>query len=106
MGAPTIPRPAWLSLRAQRPGGKGGPDAQRAEKDALRLLRDGPCGVCLERDDAAGRWLAYFTHHSHGEPGVRTRLNAAMGFCPRHTRCLLEDIASLSWLLPQVYDVA
>ncbi|MGP3971893.1 hypothetical protein [Streptomyces sp. 6N223] len=78
---------------------------QRARRDALHLLADGLCAVCRERDDAARRWLGSFTNESNADPGVRARVRAAGGFCPAHTRRLLEDTAA-TWLLPRVHAEA
>ncbi|NGN64536.1 hypothetical protein G5C51_11555, partial [Streptomyces sp. A7024] len=89
--------PALVSKPARSP---------HAQRDAERLLAAGPCAVCTERDDAAHRWLRYFTHHSRAEARVQTRIRSSMGFCPPHTRHLLGDPASASWLLPQLYDLA
>ncbi|OPF77312.1 hypothetical protein VT50_0221265 [Streptomyces antioxidans] len=92
----------WPSARHSRATGQ---ERERAERDALHLLREGPCGVCRERDDATRRWLTYFAHESHTDQGVMARLGAAAGFCPAHTRHLLAD-TSASWLLPPVHDAA
>jgi hypothetical protein len=81
--------------------------AEAARRDALHLLagEEGLCGVCRERDDAAGRWLASFVGESRHDAGVRTRLRAAAGFCPAHTRHLLAEV-SASWLVPSVHAEA
>jgi hypothetical protein len=76
--------------------------AERAGRDALHLLAQGLCAICRERDDAAGRWLAYFVTESRVDAGVRARVRAAAGFCAAHTRHLLADTAAI-WLLPQVH---
>ncbi|MEV7205340.1 MULTISPECIES: hypothetical protein [unclassified Streptomyces] len=78
---------------------------ERTLRDATRLLTDGLCAVCRERDESERRWLGYFVTESHTDEGVRARLIAAAGFCPAHTRHLLAD-ASLPWLMPQVHDAA
>jgi inorganic pyrophosphatase len=82
-----------------------GAESQRALREAQHLLRGGLCAVCRERDDNASRWLAYFIAESHTDAGVMSRLAAATGFCPAHTRHLLAD-ASAPWLMPQIHDVA
>ncbi|WP_406145241.1 hypothetical protein [Streptomyces sp. NBC_01012] len=78
---------------------------RRALSDAARLLDDGLCPVCRRREEFATRWLSYFIIESHTEEGTRSRVRAAVGFCPAHTRRLLAD-ASAPWLMPQVHSLA
>ncbi|MFE9503327.1 hypothetical protein ACFYO6_12500 [Streptomyces anthocyanicus] len=57
---------------------------ERTLRDATRLLTDGLCAVCQERDESERRWLGYFVTESHTDEGVRARLIAAASFCPAH----------------------
>ncbi|MYQ75820.1 MULTISPECIES: hypothetical protein [unclassified Streptomyces] len=106
-GAARSPR-QWgvrLPWSARPDHGRAAERENHARGEALRLVRDGLCAVCRERDVAATRWLSYFVMESHAQQGTRARVHAAAGLCPAHTRCLLAD-ESAPWLMPQFLDLA
>lgn len=55
--------------------------------DARDLLTVPGCPVCRYAAEAGGdRYLAWFALEGHADPATVTRLCAASGMCPRHTR--------------------
>lgn len=85
--------------RAVRPADRGA---------ALALLEVPGCPVCRSVDRAVARWLVTYENESRTDLGMRERLRAALGFCPPHTRALLDQSgASASWLARWLFaDVA
>ncbi|MFJ7280574.1 hypothetical protein [Kitasatospora sp. NPDC098663] len=89
----------------QHTSGSGEDGRKRDRREALLLLRGGLCALCRDRAQAERRWLAYFVAENHTDAAVLARLEACAGFCPAHTRLLLEN-SSAPWLMPQVAQVA
>jgi len=52
-------------------------------------LREAGCPLCNIRDDGTRRNFSFFLDEGVLDPGVRQRLIASGGWCPRHTRLLL-----------------
>src|SRR5690606_9343270 len=75
---------------------------------ALALLEVPGCPICRAVDRAVARWSVTYETESRTDLAMRERLRAALGFCPLHTRALLDQSgASASWLARWLFaDVA
>jgi len=68
---------------------------ERGEKldvvTALELLEAGGCPVCRLMDQSMKRFFFWFALEHYLESGTIERVDAALGFCPRHCRTLIRS---------------
>lgn len=66
---------------------------------------DARCPACRVADEETRRWFYFFETETSGDTAVRNRLLAAQGLCAAHTRRLLGQGASASWLCSSMFGL-
>lgn len=60
---------------------------------ALEFIESGRCPACYFVDQREKSFFFWFLLEQHQEPELIEELDAALGFCPRHTRSLMDSRA-------------
>lgn len=75
---------------------------KRANDDILALLDEGGCPVCRYVENGVTSWVRAYSREARGDEDIQNRVQAALGFCPPHTRRLISG-GTGSWLLKPVF---